>query len=63
MTRWSDDEVNPDTTYADAYDEGRDAFDNGTPADECPYSKERGTAQVGWLDGWETQKARREPQS
>lgn len=60
MTRWSDDEVNPNTMYADAYDEGREAFDQGLLKSDCPYTIS--DAIIGWKDGWETQQSKRHPE-
>lgn len=54
MSRWSDDELNPCTAYADANDEGEEANEQGLLIDACPYGIDQPDARMGWLDGWQT---------
>lgn len=61
MTRWSDDEMFPNTSYADAFDEGEEAYLDGVPLVQCPYPYD--PKRIGWMDGWETQESRGKPYS
>ncbi|HVG48888.1 MAG TPA: Rmf/CrpP family protein [Rubellimicrobium sp.] len=47
-----------DPTDTDAYDEGREAFEQGVAREDCPYPAETRDHE-GWIEGWdEAQEAR-----
>jgi hypothetical protein len=50
----SDDEPNPDFSYADANEEGEEANEEGLPVEACPYGEDQPDKRIGWLDGWNT---------